>query len=814
MTSADYDDTAYSDVLAGKWDRSPEHHPLHPVSSHPVKSCHQPTNIEFLVAIFGANAGFSHVTGFPDDPSNIANERRSACWGGGHADRANGELTDDSSLNQYFCISLFRQLEQDGKLRAVRRKSHFLATYCIVIDDVKDKIPEYLARLLPEPAWKLETSPGNEQWGYIITLPEQDRARVENLLDGLVAQGLAPDGTDPGMKGVTRYVRLPGGSNSKAKYGLVPYKCRMVEWEPTRRTTLEALAAPFQVDLHAPRGDEGGVVNATGADDHPVLGAVSVLDEKASGEYLIECPWVAEHSDGDTSGTILYVHADGGIGFRCHHGHCQDRTGGDLLKRLELADTLDHWRGFRHIPPPPSGVYPEVVAGWGVGGGPVQAEQGTGAPESAATASREETLNKIQEAIDGAADPWTKGYLCGEAAKKGYTPLLPQPPVSNVEQWQNGYGSGLQYSDPDLGQKLPWLPLLIPEIPRKTLNITTAGELHGMEFAPIQWLVTDLLPPGVCLMIGDPKIGKSWFMLGLGIRVSAGMEIFGKETTRSTVLYMGLEDSDRRLKERIDLMITGASSALVSEDYIRGQVEQRLLTTTACSSMDEGLFDELEEFLERYPDCRLIIIDVLVKVRADKPQNLSLYKHDYQTTAAFQPLCKAHPELSIILVHHTNKSGTGGVHAVSGTHGLAGGCDNVFGLRRGDENPVLEVNGRDIAEDGDLPMIRSEDGTMWTFEDRGTARAKQFEKSRLKVMIALQEGCETPKEISSRMQMPTGSVDQQLKRMRKQEQVTPMGRGKWAVTSTAPKMQELLNAMGRNYPSEMENLELEAVSFI
>ena len=89
------------------------------------------------------------------------------------------------------------------------------------------------------------------------------RDRVDNLLDGLVSQGLAPDGTDPGMKGVTRYVRLPEGYNTKANNVDVngnPFKCQMVEWEPCRKVSMEQLADAFDIDLDRVRGGAAGTM--------------------------------------------------------------------------------------------------------------------------------------------------------------------------------------------------------------------------------------------------------------------------------------------------------------------------------------------------------------------------------------------------------------------------------------------------------------------------------------------------------------------------------------------------------------------------
>jgi hypothetical protein len=201
------------------------------------------SNETFLRAVFGDVFGAAHVCSFGCDPSNAKN-----LWAGGPwRDRRETVSPRD---NAYFAISTFNS--EPGTDRARRVKAAFRATYAIVLDDVGSKTDPRVVAKLPSPSWKLETSPGNQQWGYILDVPETDAGIVNALLDGLVAAGLCPDGKDPGMKGVTRYVRLPVGRNTKANYGAGGFACRLTEWRPERRFTPAELAAPVGVVLPAP----------------------------------------------------------------------------------------------------------------------------------------------------------------------------------------------------------------------------------------------------------------------------------------------------------------------------------------------------------------------------------------------------------------------------------------------------------------------------------------------------------------------------------------------------------------------------------
>lgn len=301
-------------------------------------------NQDFLVAIFGKDWKTAHVTSFSDDPSNIAPDRRGICWSGGYADR----LLPPG--NQYFTISRFDPL--DG--RAVRRKAHFIACYVIVADDVGEKLPITHLEQLPPPNYKLLTSSGSQQWGWILLEPCHDRRLVDNLLDGLVKLGLAPDGKDPGMCGVTRYVRLPDGYNSKANRLIdgQPFDCKLLEFDPwSQRFTMDELAEPFKIDIYAERRE-----TATGAAsvDHPIVEVVQVKKELSSGRYDITCPWVEDHTEKNDSGTAIWTNADLSIGFKCHHGHCSDRTGEDLIRWIDgghpgWSKRLDEWKTYKSL---------------------------------------------------------------------------------------------------------------------------------------------------------------------------------------------------------------------------------------------------------------------------------------------------------------------------------------------------------------------------------------------------------------------------------------------------------------------------------
>ena len=72
----------------------------------------------------------------------------------------------------------------------------------------------------------------------------------------------------------------------------------------------------------------------------------------------------------------------------------------------------------------------------------------------------------------------------------------------------------------------------------KRLQTIDADTLQSTAYEPVSFVVDDLLPQGLHLLAGAPKIGKSWLALWLAVTVAKGDPIWGmgvkQDTTRST----------------------------------------------------------------------------------------------------------------------------------------------------------------------------------------------------------------------------------------------------------------------------------------
>src|SRR3712207_4780338 len=86
--------------------------------------------------------------------------------------------------------------------------------------------------------------------------------------------------------------------------------------------------------------------------------------------------------------------------------------------------------------------------------------------------------------------------------------------------------------------------------------VRSAADLQRQTFPPIRYVVPGYIAEGLTLLAGRPKLGKSWFMLDVGLAVAAGRTCLGATACeQGDVLYLALEDNERRLQSRIEKLL-------------------------------------------------------------------------------------------------------------------------------------------------------------------------------------------------------------------------------------------------------------------
>ncbi|MFC5753388.1 AAA family ATPase [Actinomadura rugatobispora] len=243
-------------------------------------------------------------------------------------------------------------------------------------------------------------------------------------------------------------------------------------------------------------------------------------------------------------------------------------------------------------------------------------------------------------------------------------------------------------------------------------DVRDGAWLDGQEFPPLQWAVPGLIPEGLTLLVGPPKAGKSWLLANLLLAIAAGRNAVGKLATGPArrVLYLALEDGDRRMQSRCRIILDG--------EPIPGLFHYK---TTVPPGR---IIAVINAWMRRYPDTAMVVLDTLGKVMPQAMQGESSYQRDYRVGSGLKRAADGTPGLSVVVVHHDRKAASEDfVDSVSGTNGLAGSADSIIVLarQRKSSDAVLKVTGRDVPEEE--YALRLEGGTRWVLDGGTLAEA-------------------------------------------------------------------------------------------
>jgi AAA domain len=241
--------------------------------------------------------------------------------------------------------------------------------------------------------------------------------------------------------------------------------------------------------------------------------------------------------------------------------------------------------------------------------------------------------------------------------------------------------------------------------------------LDAQDFPPLAYAVPGLIPEGSVLLVGAPKIGKSWLVLTVALAAAAGGKTLSIPIPKRPVLYLALEDGDRRLQDRCRKLLGGDPIPREFQYLLRPEQGRVIDTITA--------------WLDRQHDVPpLVILDTLGKVMPPALLGESSYQRDYRIGTTLKRIADDHAGMTLLTNHHDRKAAADDfVDSVSGTHGLAGAADTVIVLTRArhETSGLLKVTGRDVPE-GEY-ALRVADGFTWDLEgadlEEAAARARQ-----------------------------------------------------------------------------------------
>jgi hypothetical protein len=297
----------------------------------------------------------------------------------------------------------------------------------------------------------------------------------------------------------------------------------------------------------------------------------------------------------------------------------------------------------------------------------------------------------------------------------------------------------------------------------------TASDLMRTQLPETRWAIRGIIPEGLTILAGKPKLGKSWLALHAALAISCGGVALGRTSVEAgEVLYISLEDTKRRLQSRIRKLLAPGESP-----------SPRLHLAREWPRQDKGGLKALDEWLASHPGARLVIIDTWGRWRPFRTGKTDSYETDYTDGAALKALADKYG-VCILVVHHCRKLGAAdALEEISGTVGLTGACDGACVLRRerGQHDATLVVSGRDVDEQ-ELALIFDRDSCLWqVVGEAEDYRVGRETKTILDLFTDDQEL--SAKQVEALTGKSPSSVRQMLSRMAREGRLEATARGKY-----------------------------------
>ena len=260
------------------------------------------------------------------------------------------------------------------------------------------------------------------------------------------------------------------------------------------------------------------------------------------------------------------------------------------------------------------------------------------------------------------------------------------------------------------------------------IRVLTLKDIRNMKRTEPNWIIKNLLPEGLAIFAGAPKIGKSWLALQIAKAIASGEDVLNEQTKPGAILYLALEDGAGRIDERTTIQ------------QWRDDLDADFLTIGMFESEIHDFRNGGRERLERMIEqrgYRLIVIDTLSRaIRGDQDKVRDMTRD----LAPFQEIAHKH-NCACVLIHHTRKplkdrSTDDYVSEVMGSRAIAAMADTVWVLSRERNKATarLAVTGRDIEERNLILSMDWERG-LWSVErDADAVTLTEREKEILDVL--------------------------------------------------------------------------------
>lgn len=297
-------------------------------------------------------------------------------------------------------------------------------------------------------------------------------------------------------------------------------------------------------------------------------------------------------------------------------------------------------------------------------------------------------------------------------------------------------------------------------------GLVSLDVVNQQEFPDDDWLVDGLIPNGVSILVGDPKMGKSFLAQQLAIAIATDDLFLGSRKSKSgKVIYLAWEDNARRIQKRTRVSGKPASPGVIYS--FKPNINGKDLSW-------------MESCVEKYPDTRLLVIDTITYLRGGDSSNTDSYTKDVRFMAPITAMAEK-LGFSVIAVTHMNQltKVSDAYHKIQGSTGQPGSADNIIFLTRNSrssENAKLIISGREIDE---FEVKLRFNKKTWVWTEDAIPPVELTVNDKILTFLKQQTKPLSPKDISQHIGVPNCRT--QLIRMVENKEVVKVSKGLYSV---------------------------------
>lgn len=336
---------------------------------------------------------------------------------------------------------------------------------------------------------------------------------------------------------------------------------------------------------------------------------------------------------------------------------------------------------------------------------------------------------KVIECLPGLED--LKGGDLSDWFDSGHTPSDLREFAESLPEWQSSSGTS-------------------------ELSLTKLSDFLVQPENELAWLVEGWMPmAGTSTAIAKPKVGKSTFARNLSLAIATGSEFLGRTTEQGAVIYLALEESNRRVREQFRRI------------GCKGDEPIYVHTGPAPSN----LFDELHKAIDVIQP-KLVVIDPLF--RAIRVQDSSAYA---EMTTAFNPILRLAQSTGchVLVLHHASKMATDATNAALGSTAITGSVDSIFHLNSLAGERTIEA----VLREGDASpkAVLTIDPETERISLSGTVEDRERTEVRDSILEVTADAWLPEKEITEAVEGKTTYIRTELRNLVEDGKLTKEGKG-------------------------------------